>query len=159
MVQYVAKNGNIVVPPNESVKIEIDKSNGSKYEDEFYKTISQFCSVHSSFDVGRNVSLDKLMVKDNYLKGKGYNFDCVLFEKRWPSFFKIPKIAIEINGGEHFGDARREHNDSVKREFCSKNNIILLIIPNSLVKSYEYITELIMKSKDKKVVQTSLFEF
>lgn len=158
LVKYVAENGNTTVPPNESVKIEIGKSNGSKYEDEFYKTISQFCSVHSSFEVDRNVSIDKLFVKNNFLKGKGFEFDCVLYEKKWPSFIKTPKIAIEVNGGEHFGNNQREYNDSLKRKFCKENNISLLVIPNSFVKSYEYITELIIKSKDKKVVQLSLFD-
>lgn len=157
LVRYVAENGNITVPPNESIKIEIGKSNGSKYEDEFYKTISQFCSVHSSFDVDRNVKIDKIKVKNPLSYAKELEFDCVLYEKKWP-YYKVPKIAIEVNGGEHFGNARREYNDSIKRKFCKENDITFLIIPNSMVKSYGYIAQLIDKSKNKKSFQMSLFD-
>ena len=66
------------------------------------------------------------------------------------------KIAIEINGGEHFGLKFREHNDKEKIDACKKKKIKLLVIDNSFVKSYEYIRDLLMCSKNKKASQISI---
>ena len=55
LVQYVKSQGKTEVPLNEELKVELGKSNNSYYEKEFYKTISQFCSVHQTFEAKRNV--------------------------------------------------------------------------------------------------------
>ena len=40
LIEYATNNGRTIVPPNESVQIEIGKSNGSVAEDEFFKSVS-----------------------------------------------------------------------------------------------------------------------
>lgn len=156
LIKYVYYNGETIIPPNESIKLEIGKSNGSKNEDEFFKTISQFCSVHSSYEVKRNVRLRDLFKDDETLSTSNLEFDIVIYEKKW--FSLIPCIAIELNGGEHFGNHKKEQFDIKKMEICRKKKIKLLIIPNSFIKSYEYIKELIIGSKNKKSTQISLFD-
>ena len=155
LIQYAKNNGNIEIPPNESVKLEIGKSNGSVAEDDFFKTISHFCSCHKTFDAERNVKIGKLL-KNEVITNANLEFDLVLFEKVF--FSKKPVIAFEINGGEHFGVANREMSDKRKMDICKRNGIKLIIIPNSFVKAYEYIAGIILSSKNKETsIQESLF--
>jgi len=155
LIQYAKSNGKIEVPPNESVRIEIGKSNGSDKEDEFFKTISHFCSCHKSFDAERNVKVGKLL-KNEEINNANLEFDLVLFEKIF--FGRKPVIAFEVNGGEHFGSLPRELSDRRKMDICERNGIKLIIIPNSFVKAYEYIADIILSAKNKETsIQQSLF--
>lgn len=158
LVKYAQNNGLVEVPPNEFVKIEIGKSNGSIVEDEFFKTISHFCSCHKTFETMRNVKLDKVIKKGLTTKLSQMEFDLVLFEKTfWGS--KKPVIAFEINGGEHFGVTSREISDRTKMAICALNGIKLIMIPNSFVKSYEYIVDIIMASRNVDTsIQQSMFD-
>lgn len=146
LIQYVKSNGKISVPENETLKIEIGKSNGSFYEDEFYKTISHFCTVNTSFEVKRNVSFSEFFSDDEELRALDSEFDCVLYEKKRGHLY--PKIVIEINGGEHFGDKSREKSDTRKKNICEEKGWKCLMIPNLFVKSYEQLSKIIKESKD-----------
>ena len=157
LIQYAKNNGKYEVPPNESIKIEIGKSNSSIAEDEFFKTISHFCSCHKTFEAERNVKLSKVIKNGYDPTFAKMEFDLVLYEK---NFFgvKTPVIAFEVNGGEHLGVASRESSDKRKMEVCKKNGIRLIFIPNSFVKSYEYIADIIFSAKNKTTsIQQSLF--
>ena len=84
-------------------------------------------------------------------------FDLVLYEKTF--FGKKPVIAFEVNGGEHFGVIAREMSDKKKMDICQRNGIKLIFIPNSFVKAYEYIADIILSSKNKTTaIQLSLFD-
>jgi superfamily I DNA and/or RNA helicase len=157
LVDYAKNNGDLVVAPSESTKIEIGKSNASVAEDEFFKTISHFCSCHRKFEADRNVRLDKIIeVVPNSNLSK-MEFDLVLYEKTF--FGKKPVIAFEVNGGEHFGQIARERADRRKMELCKQNDIILIMIPNTFVKAYEYIADIIMSLKNKSpILQQSIFD-
>ena len=155
LVNYVESNGKTTVLPNESYKIQIGNSNGSKMEDNFFKTISHFCSVNNTFEVKRNVKLSTLFSSDELLKNSQLEFDVVLYQINETNL--IPKIAIELQGGEHFGNIEREISDTRKHEICKKNGIILLEIPNSFAKSYETIKELILLSCGNELEQLELF--
>lgn len=155
LVQYVAKNGNIEVPPNESYSIQIGNSNGSKNEDIFYQTISHFCSVNNKFEVKRNVKLRTLFSSDPLLSNSKLEFDIVLYQSTL--FTRTPKIAIELQGGEHFGNIEREKCDTRKSQICKEKGITLLEIPNSFIKSYETIKDLILQSCGEQTEQLELF--
>ena len=158
LIQYAKNNGRLEVPPNESVKIEIGKSNASVAEDEFFKTVSHFCSCHKTFEAERNVKMSKVIKNESNPILDSMEFDLVLYEK---TFYggKRPIIAFEVNGGEHFGMSSRELSDRRKMEICKNNKISLIIIPNTFVKAYEYIADIIMSSKNKETsIQQSLFD-
>ena len=156
LVEYVKNEGRISVPPNESSTIEIGSSNGSQIEDEFYKTVSHFCSCHKSFEVERNVKLSKLFKGEKEFSDSNKEFDSVLYENN--SWGKKPRIVFEINGGEHFGVLNRERSDRAKMEICNKKGIKIIFIPNSFVKNYEYIVDIITSSRnvDMPIQQTML---
>lgn len=154
LVEYVKSRGEYIVAPSVN-SISLGKSNNSKAEDEFYKTISQFCSIHKFFDAERNVPFSKIFKDDPILSKSKMEFDLVLYSKK----FAVRKVAvvIEINGGEHFGNASREKADQLKRKICQKNKWQFISIPNSFVKSYEEIRELILSLKGKEFEQMTLF--
>lgn len=158
LIQYAKSNGKLEVLPNESIKIEVGKSNASVAEDEFFKTVSHFCSCHKTFDAERNVKLNKIIKTELTSNLERMEFDLVLYEKNFIGG-KKPVIVFEVNGGEHFGVVTREMSDKKKMEICKKNGIKLIIIPNTFVKAYEYITDIIMSSKNKSTsIQQSLFD-
>ena len=157
LIEYAKNNGNMLVAQNESVKIEIGKSNGSIAEDEFFKTISHFCSCNKNFDAERNIKISKIIKKEYSTNFDNMEFDLVLYEKTF--FGKKPVIAFEVNGGEHFGVIAREMSDKKKMDICQRNGIKLIFIPNSFVKAYEYIADIILSSKNKTTaIQLSLFD-
>lgn len=155
LVKYVANKGNSVVSPNESYTIQIGNSNGSKLEDVFFQTISHFCSVNNIFQAKRNVKLSALFASDQELSKSRLEFDVVLYKIDDTKL--IPTIAIELEGGEHFGNIDRERCDAKKAQICKEKNITLLEIPNSFAKSYETVKELILLSCGQKVEQLELF--
>lgn len=159
LIQYAKNNCNIEVPANEAVKMEIGKSNGSTNEDEFYKTISHFCTCNKSFEATRNISIAKVF-KDKVIPAylNDYEFDLVLYETNIVGA-KKPVIAFEVNGPEHLGEAKREKSDKEKIKICNKYGLKLIFISNSFVKAYEYIASIIMSSKNKEIsIQQTLFD-
>lgn len=156
LVEYINSNGKKLVPPNETVKIEIGSSNGSRAEDKFYKTVSHFCTCHKSFEAERNVKLSKLFKGEKEFINSKMEFDMVLYEL---GYSKTPRIVFEVNGGEHFGVVERERCDSAKMKICKRYGIRLLMIPNSFVKNYVYIAEIILSlQKSKNPQQKSIFD-
>ena len=155
LANYVARKGKIEVPPNESYAIQIGSSNGSKNEDNFFQTISHFCSVNKTFQAKRNVKLSTLFHNDPLLTNSKLEFDVVLYEIKDTAL--LPRIAIELQGGEHFGNLDREKCDTRKSQICKEKGITLLEIPNSFAKSYETIKELILISCGQKTEQLELF--
>ncbi len=155
LVKYVSSNGKTEIPPNESYSIQISNSNGSKNEDAFYKTLSHFCSVNNKFQVKRNVKLASLFYEDSILSKSNLEFDIVIYQTNL--FKTIPKIAIELQGGEHFGNITREKCDARKSQICKEKGISLLEIPNSFAKSYETIKDLILQSCGEETEQLELF--
>ena len=155
LVQYVANNGKSEVLPNKSYTIQIGNSNGSKSEDMFFQTLSHFCSVNNIFQAKRNVKLNTMFPNDPIITKSKFEFDVVLYQIEETDL--IPKIAIELQGGEHFGNIDREKCDTRKSQICKEKGITLLEIPNSFAKSYETIKELILTSCGQKIEQLELF--
>ena len=155
LVKYVADNGQSEVLPNESYTIQIGNSNGSKSEDMFFQTLSHFCSVNNIFQAKRNVKLNYMFPNDPIIAKSRLEFDIVLYQIEGINL--IPKIAIELQGGEHFGNIDREKCDARKSQICKEKGITLLEIPNSFAKSYETIKELILTSCGQKFEQLELF--
>ena len=154
LVKYITSNGTISVPLNENYKkIEFGLSNGSTSEDEFYKTITQFCSINKEFRVERNVKISTIFPNDPVLSKSKLEFDVVLYKND----SLIPSIVIELNGGEHLGNLDREKCDARKMEICKERNIQLIIIPNSYSKSYETIKNLLLDSCNEEREQLELF--
>ena len=84
-------------------------------------------------------------------------FDMVLYKKVFIN--RVPVVAFEVNGGEHLGNYDRERSDRIKAAICKKKGIKLVFIPNTFVKSYEYIADIILSCKTpNKPIQMTLFD-
>ncbi|SHM52166.1 AAA domain-containing protein [Cyclobacterium lianum] len=151
LIDYVQKRGMAAVRQSTANRFTIGFSNDSKFEDEFYKTMSHYCTLEGSrFE--RNVKVIALFpgeINNPALNKK--EFDGVIFQGR------IPKVVFEINGIEHYKNKKRIASDKIKMQLLQSKNIARIAIPNQYVKHYEFIRELMNKIKGG-VYQKSLFE-
>jgi hypothetical protein len=151
LIDYVQQNGTSQVAESSADKLTIGLSNNSEFEDEFYKTMSQYCSVESTrFE--RNVKVTDLF--PGQINNPAVNkkeFDGVLYDGR------VPKVIFEINGTEHYKNKKRIASDNLKMQLVKSKNLKMILVPNQYVKHYEYIRELINKIKGG-IYQKTLFE-
>ena len=159
LANYMSSNGTSeVIPALKS--LTIDRSNGSINEEEFAKTIGQFCSVYKDYKAERQISFEKIFKGSDEFKNCGYAFDFVLYyRKNMFSATYIPLIAIEVDGGEHLFDKKRQYCDALKVKKCREMGIKLLRIGNRARKHYEEIKRLIFaaqKAKNYKQLQLNL---
>lgn len=151
LVDYVQKNGTTQIPQSTANRFTIGFSNDSKFEDEFYKTMSHYCSVQGSrFE--RNVKVLDVLPEEieNHAVNKK-EFDGVIYLGR------LPQVVFEINGTEHYRNKKRIESDKLKMELLRSKGINLISIPNPYVKHYEFIRELMNKIKGG-AYQKSLFD-
>ena len=158
---YVKCNGNVMVSKSSVNKIEIGLSNGSICENELFETMTQFCSVYKNFSVKRNQSVRKVLTDEKNVSSyfNKAEFDLVLYAK---SLFgrMMPKVVIELNGGEHYiSKSKSICNDKKKIELCKKHDIKYLAIPSSYSKSYETLSNLIFALNGEDDMEYNLFSF
>lgn len=151
LIDYVEKNGTVEVPQSTVNKFTIGFSNDSKFEDEFYKTMLQYCSIQGG-KFRRNVKVIEVFPEErnnDWVNNK--EFDGVLYQ------FNKPTIVFEINGREHYKNKKRIQSDIIKKKLLQSKNIPHIVIPNQYVKHYEFIRELVNKLKGE-TYQLSFFE-
>lgn len=141
LIDYVKKNGNTIVPKSEANRFTIGYSNDSEFENEFYKTMSHYCSI-DGVRFERNVKIINLFPEANENERLNKReFDGVIYENN------IPKVVFEINGVEHRYSKKTMISDQLKGDFLRSKNVKLVFIPNNYVKHYEFIRELMCKIK------------
>ncbi|MGE0771367.1 MAG: DEAD/DEAH box helicase [Cyclobacteriaceae bacterium] len=150
LIEYVEKNGTTEVAQSVVNRFTIGFSNNSIFEDEFYKTMSHYCSVQGTrFE--RNVKLIDLFPEEiNNTSVNTREFDGVIYVG------KVPQVVFEVNGMEHYSNKKRMAGDKIKEQLLKKKNLKLISIPNQYVKHYEFIRELINKIKGARYQQTLL---
>ncbi|MEQ1665782.1 MAG: AAA domain-containing protein, partial [Bdellovibrionales bacterium] len=151
LIDYVQKNGTTQIQQSTANKFTIGFSNDSKFEDEFYKTMSHYCTIQGArFE--RNVKIITVFPEErNNAEVNKKEFDGVIFEGR------TPKVVFEINGAEHYKNKKRIDSDTIKMQLLTSKKIRQIMIPNQYVKHYEFIRELMNKIKGG-VYQKTLFD-
>lgn len=141
LIEYVQANGATTIPQSSVNKFTIGFSNNSTFEDEFYKTMSHYCTIQGSrFE--RNVKATDLFPEEVHNKAViNREFDGVIY------IGKIPQVVFEINGAEHYNNKKRIASDKLKMQLLKGKNLPLITIPNQYVKHYEFIRELMSKIK------------
>jgi len=151
LIDYVQKNGITQIPKSTANRFTIGFSNDSKFEDEFYKTMSHYCTIQGTrFERNKKV-IDIFPEEINNRNVNKKEFDGIIFQGR------IPKVVFEINGAEHYKNKKRIDSDKIKIQLLKSKNIDRIFIPNQYVKHYEFIRELINKIKGG-VYQKTLFD-
>lgn len=139
LIDYVQKNGTTTISQSKVNKLTIGYSNDSKFENEFYATMVQYCSVKGSKFL-RNVKIVDLFPEEvNKTKVNQKELDGVLFLNG------VPKVVFELNGREHHTRRDRIKSDILKMELLKSKNIEFVAIPNQYAKHYEFISNLISK--------------
>lgn len=150
LIEYVQKNGSTQVQQSAANRFTIGFSNDSKFEDEFYKTMSHYCTVRGS-KFKRNVKVIEVFPEEiNNPDVNKKEFDGVLYQGQ------TPEVVFEINGVEHYKNKKRIASDKIKRQLLLDKGVRKIVIPNHYVKHYEFIGELLNKIKGGSY-QTSLF--
>ncbi len=152
LIDYVEKNGISKVSESIASKFTIGFSNNSVFEDEFYQTMSHYCTVQGTrFE--RNVKVTDVFPEEinNPIVNKK-EFDGVMYVG------KTPKVIFEINGAEHFKNKKRIESDKLKMQLAKIKDLKLILVPNQYVKHYEFIRELLNKIRGG-VYQETLFGF
>ncbi len=151
LIDYVQKNGTTQIQQSAANRFTIGFSNDSKFEDEFYKTMSHYCTIQGTrFE--RNVKVTDVFPGEiNNPDVNKKEFDGVIYQG------KTPKVVFEINGAEHYKNKKRINSDRIKFQLLSAKNIARMAIPNQYVKHYEFIRELMNKIKGG-VYQKTLFD-
>lgn len=151
LIEYVQQNGATQVSQSAVNKFTIGFSHNSIFEDEFYKTMSHYCTVQGTrFE--RNVKLTDVFPEEiNNSEINQKEFDGVIYTG------KVPKVIFEVNGAEHFKNRKRIESDKIKMHLVKSKNLQLIFVPNQYVKHYEFIRELINKIKGG-VYQKTLFD-
>lgn len=151
LIEYVQENGTTQIQESNTNKFTIGFSNDSKFEDEFYKTMSHYCTIQGSRFV-RNVHVTDIFPEErNNTDVNKKEFDGVIYQGR------VPKVVFEINGAEHYNNKWRIESDKIKMELIKSKKLGLIFVPNQYVKHYDFITELMNKIKGG-VYQKALFE-
>ena len=152
LIDYVQKNGISKVSESMASKFTIGFSNNSVFEDEFYQTMSHYCTVQGTrFE--RNVKVTDVFPEEiNNPAVNKKEFDGVMYVG------KTPKVIFEINGAEHFKNKKRIESDKLKMHLAKIKDLKLILVPNQYVKHYEFIRELLNKIRGG-VYQETLFGF
>lgn len=151
LIEYVRQNGTTEIAQSTANRFTIGFSNDSIFEDEFYKTMSHYCSIQGvRFE--RNVKLTDVFPEErNNPKVNQKEFDGVIY------LGKAPKVIFEINGAEHYKNKKRIESDKIKMQLAERKDLKLIHIPNQYVKHYEFIRELLIKVRGG-VYQKTLFD-
>jgi hypothetical protein len=152
LIDYVQKNGSTRVQQSKSNRFTIGFSNDSKFEDEFYKTMSHYCSTNGSrFE--RNLKVINAFPEEiNNPEVNNKEFDGAIYEGR------NLKVIFEVNGVEHTKNKKTIISDKIKMELLKSKNIPCIHIPNQYVKHYQFIRELMNKIRGASYQET-LFLF
>ena len=137
LIRYVSENGNVDVEKNQDYTVSIGYSNNSQAEAELMKTMNQLMSVYPKYYIDRNVKLRDLYPDDPDFCESKQEFDEVV------SFKGVPCIAVEVDGSEHYTDREVQLRDKKKQDLCQKKGLKLIHIPNTDVKNYEELRDLI----------------
>lgn len=163
---YVYTHGTCIVPKSDAT-INVDFSNNSKNEKDFFETITPyFESRRTKFRIERNVpvkdAIAKILPEHEEIIGKK-EFDVIVQVAGITNRYRTI-IVFEIDGGEHIGSEKQAKYDRQKEQICGYYKVKLIRIANSQVKDYELIIRLFecmikdIPDMESEYVQMSLFE-
>lgn len=86
-----------------------------------------------------HVFMDNVTYDDLFYTGR---FDFVVYEVQGKE--KIPILAIELDGKEHFEDEVVKRRDDKKNAICKAHNMELIRVENSYARRYNYIKDILV---------------
>lgn len=149
LIKYCKSKGEVEVLNIPGSYASFEKSNLSKAEDDFHKTVSQLLSTTHNLKIKRDVPIVDVFPKDKAAKARPkLAYDSVLYRKSWLIGGKyVPLAVFEIAGGEHYLKAQ---NDLYKAKVAKDNFVKYIMVPNEDVKDYERLKDILSILGEKK---------
>lgn len=150
LVQYVRANGESKITPKVSHSRALGiKPYSTVTEEAFLKNLNHALEniwmSQSKYTVEKEVAIshvfqDNTSYNDLFYTGR---FDFVVYERQGSSS-KLPVLAIELDGKEHYENDIVMQRDKKKNAICMEHHLQLIRVENSYARRYNYIKEILI---------------
>ena len=149
LVQYVKKNGESHVTPKKVNSRALGvKPFSTETEEAFLQNLNHALEniwlSQNRFTVEKEVAIsqvfkDNINYSDLFYSGR---FDFVVYENMGRR--KLPVLAIELDGKEHFESDIVMQRDKKKNEICRAHNLQIIRVENSYARRYNHIKDILI---------------
>ena len=150
LVQYVRANGESQITPKTSNSRALGiKPYSTVTEEAFLKNLNHALEniwmSQSKYTIEKEVAISQVFqdnpsYSDLFYTGR---FDFVVYERQGNSL-KLPILAIELDGKEHYENDVVIQRDKKKNAICLKHDLQLIRVENSYARRYNYIKEILI---------------
>ena len=155
LVRYVKSNGVSQVTPKEVTSRALGiKPYSTETEAAFLTTLNHALDnilyTNNKCSVEREVAISQVFRTNEPPVGLFYTgrFDFVIYETDFTGQ-KLPMLAIELDGKEHFDDDIVAARDAQKDKICKAHGFRLIRVQNSYARRYSYIKEILISYFEK----------
>lgn len=148
LVSYVKNNGNSTVTRKYANSRALGiKPFSTETEEAFMENLNHalgnICFPDKRYVVEKEVPIshvfkENITYDDLFYMGR---FDFVIYEKQVRC--KLPVLAIELDGKEHYEDEAVKKRDAKKNNICKAHHLHLIRVENSYARRYNYIKEIL----------------
>lgn len=149
LANYVKANGAYKITPRENNSRALGtKPYKTETEEEFLTTLnhalSNIISENKRYSVETEVQASHIFEKDKSNSDYFYrcSFDFVVYQIGFRGK-KMPLLAIELNGREHYENEAVKARDAVKKKICRDQGFTLIEVRNSYARRYNFIKEIL----------------
>ena len=150
LVQYVRTNGESKITPKVSHSRALGiKPYSTVTEEAFLKNLNHALEniwmSQSKYTVEKEVAISHVFRNNTSYNDLFYTgrFDFVVY-KREGSSSKLPVLAIELDGKEHYENDIVMQRDKKKNAICMEHDLQLIRVENSYARRYNYIKEILI---------------
>jgi hypothetical protein len=150
LVQYVRANGESKITPKVSHSRALGvKPYSTVTEEAFLKNLNHALEniwlSQNVFSIEKEVAISQVFQDNTNYNDLFYTgrFDFVVYEKQG-NFAKIPVLAIELDGKEHYENDIVMQRDKKKNAICAQHDLQLIRVENSYARRYNYIKEILI---------------
>lgn len=150
LVQYVRANGESKITPKASNSRALGiKPYSTVTEEAFLKNLNHALEniwmSQSKYTIEKEVAISQVFqdnpsYSDLFYTGR---FDFVVYERQGNSL-KLPILAIELDGKEHYENEIVIQRDKKKNAICREHDLQLIRVENSYARRYNYIKEILI---------------
>lgn len=138
LAKYIASNGKSDVTDVSISSVALGtRQISTESEKELAETISQILSVINKYCfIKEEVAISTIFNDDNIDHSLFYKqrFDLVIFERTFTN--NVARVAVELNGPEHYTDEEVIQRDKKKKEICDKHGVNFLSIRRDCARDY-----------------------
>lgn len=149
LAEYVKKSGAYTVTKCENDSRALGtKPYKTETEEVFLATLNQALSTiiteNKKYCVETEVQASHIFKKNTVHLDYFYrcSFDFVIYKIGYRNK-KEAVLAIELQGREHYDNEKIKHRDEMKKEICKTHGFVLISVPNSYARRYNFIKDVL----------------